>query len=109
MAKLDLDELEVDPRKVRDYLLALEHPEGGPKAKFFLGLGFTRERPWELSDALRQVAVSFEALGPITTLHGDKFIVDGVLRGAPVRTVWIVDPPGSTVRFVTAYPWRLRS
>lgn len=106
MSTLDPEQLEIDPRKVRDYLLAPEHPEGGPKAAFFLALGFARERPWELSEALRELAGSYDAQGPITSEHGAKFIVDGILRGAAVRTVWIVDPPSSRVRFVTAYPRR---
>lgn len=101
--RLDADRLHVDPKKLRDYLLAPEHPEGGSKARFFLGLGFTRNRPWELGAEIRALASSNEATavgGP----HGTKYVVDGELRSARVRTVWIVDPPGSWVRFVTAYP-----
>ena len=30
--------------KLRDYLLDEEHPEGEPKAVFFLGMGFRREQ-----------------------------------------------------------------
>jgi hypothetical protein len=45
----------------------------------------------------------------MNSLHGQKYIVDGILRApdgltALVRTVWIVDIGGDTPRFVTAYP-----
>lgn len=101
--RLEANRLHVDPRKLRDYLLAPEHPEGGSKARFFMGLGFQRGQPWELGAELRNLASSNDAIatdGP----HGTKYVVEGDLRGARVRTVWIVDPPDGWVRFVTAYP-----
>jgi len=106
MPRIDLDLLHVDPRKVRDYLLAPDHPEGGSKASFFMSLGFHRDRPWELAAELRALGASQQAMGPLETQYGTKFIVDGTIRGAPVRTVWIVDSPDGGVRLVTAYPRR---
>jgi hypothetical protein len=106
MPRLDSDLLHVDARKVRDYLLAPDHPEGGSKATFFMALGFSRDRPWELAAALRLLASSATAAGPVATGHGSKYVVDGEIRGAAVRTVWIVDSRGPEVRFVTAYPRR---
>jgi hypothetical protein len=106
MPRLDRDLLHVDPRKVRDYLLAPNHPEGGSKAALLTSLGFHRDRPWELAAELRGVGASEDALGPLQAKHGSKYIVDGAIRGLPIRTVWIVDSAGSGVRFVTAYPRR---
>jgi hypothetical protein len=106
MPRLDINQLHVDPRKVRDYLLAPDHPEGGSKAAFFLWLGFNRDRPWELAAELRTLGATNDSLGPVRTEHGSKYIVEGAIRGAPVRTVWIVDSLGAGVRFVTAYPRR---
>jgi hypothetical protein len=71
-----------------------------------MSLGFHRDRPWELAAELRAVGASEDAMGPLETKHGSKYIVDGVIRGLPIRTVWIVDSPGGGVRFVTAYPRR---
>lgn len=85
-----------------------DHPRGEAKARFFRALGFDRERPWELIEELRVLVTEGEVSGPIAGPHGTKYVVDGILRDAAVRTVWIVDPPGSGVRFVTAYPLRRR-
>jgi hypothetical protein len=106
MPRIDFELLLVDPPKVRDYLLAPDHPEGGAKASFFMSLGFDRDRPWELAAELRALGASEDATGPDETKYGSKFIVDGIIRGAPVRTVWIVDSSGGGVRFVKAYPRR---
>ncbi len=104
MPSLDPATLTIDPRKIRDYLLASDHPRGAAKARFFRGLGFARRRPWELAEELRTLVIEGEIVGQVETPHGAKYVVDGALRGAQVRTVWIVDPPGPGIRFVTAYP-----
>jgi hypothetical protein len=38
-----LDRARIAPAKIRDYLLNAEHPVGRAKARFFTGLGFTRD------------------------------------------------------------------
>ncbi|MER2267834.1 DUF6883 domain-containing protein [Methylobacterium oxalidis] len=38
--------------KITAYLLNPDHPRGGSKAKFFLGLGFTAARVGEFADAI---------------------------------------------------------
>lgn len=106
MPPLDLTRLAIDPRKIRDYLLASDHPHGEAKARFFRGLGFTRTRPWELADELLKLVAKGEVVETVETPYGAKYVVDGPLRGAQVRTVWIMDRPGPAVRFVTAYPVR---
>jgi hypothetical protein len=108
MVPFEKDNLHVDPRKIRDYLLAPDHPQAAGKAAFFATLGFDRARPWELADELRSSAVAGTVSGQHRTPHGTKYVVDGRVRGRRVRTVWIVDPPSSTVRLVTAYPIRRR-
>jgi hypothetical protein len=45
----------------------------------------------------------------ITSPHGTKYIIDGLLQGtigiqARIRTVWIIDIGEERPRFVTAYP-----
>ena len=99
----------VEPEKVRDYLLNVAHPDGFGKAEFFTAMGFRREAWQALADALRQVARDSPVTKSMTSRHGHKYIVDGVLvtpigQTAIVRTVWIVDTGGDTPRLVTAYP-----
>jgi hypothetical protein len=99
----------VEHEKVKDYLLNEAHPDGYGKAEFFTALGFRRET-WEaLVDALRQIARDSPVTKSMTSTHGHKYIVDGLLqapsgRTAMVRTVWIVDAGMDTPRLVTAYP-----
>ena len=99
----------VEPDKVRDYLLDVAHPDGFGKAVFFTAMGFQREA-WEaLAEALRQVARNSSVTKSMTSVHGQKYIVDGMVltpRGQTVlvRTIWIVDKGGDRPRLVTAYP-----
>ena len=95
--------------KLRDYLLDVAHPDGFGKAAFFTAMGFQREA-WEtLADALRKIARNSHVTKSMTSMHGQKYIVDGVLRtpigqSIIVRTIWIVDKGETRPRLVTAYP-----
>jgi len=97
--------------KLTDYLLALSHPVGKAKAKFFRGLGFDESTALELGRALIAIATSHAVSESVSSLHGTKYIVDGTLN-APggirvwVRTVWILEAGEDHPRFVTAYPFR---
>ncbi len=92
-----------------DYLLKVGHPDGFGKAAFFTDLGFQRE-DWEvLAEAFRQLLRNSPITKSMTSIHGKKYIVDGVLQSpsgkkATVRTIWIVDSEGDAPRLVTAYP-----
>ncbi len=99
----------IDERKVVDYLLNAAHPDNGGEAAFFLGLGFSRQDPAALGLALLKLGVDGTVTREVSSAHGRKFIVDGVLRltagkEAVVRTVWIVDTGEDKPRLVTAYP-----
>jgi hypothetical protein len=99
----------VEPDKVKDYLLDVAHPDGFGKAAFFTAMGFQREA-WEaLAEALRQVARDSPVTKSMTSVHGQKYIVDGMVltpmgQDVIVRTVWIVDKGENRPRLVTAYP-----
>lgn len=95
--------------KVRDYLLSPEHPVGRAKARFFAGLGFTRDGWPLLRDALLAVALEGEAELGEATVFGQKYAVRGIVRGpagrsAPVLTAWIVRRGEDAPRLVSAYP-----
>jgi hypothetical protein len=99
----------IDPAKVRDYLLAAEHPVGRSKAKFFTALGFEQERWQELSNQLMALAQSGEAEVGRATKFGQKYIVRGMIQvpsggAANIKSVWIVPSVGSAPQFVTAIP-----
>ncbi len=102
----------IAPEKLSDYLLDINHPDGGPKARFFLRFGFSPDRPDILAAALvghaagleatisqRPNALNYVVTGPISTPDG---------RAPRIRTVWQVRDGESTPRFVTAFPRRRR-
>jgi len=94
--------------KVCDYLLNLEHPDGGSKAVWFHALGYARDEWQLLADDLLAIARDCDEFDTETTRFGVKYKAAGLVgrpnhRPGTVLTVWIVeddDPP----RLVTAYP-----
>ena len=87
----DLNPCLPQPRRFGAALLPCNHK----KARFFGDLGFTREEPAALVNALRALAVSGDVVRHSDSRHGRKLVVDGIQvleeRQAIVRTVWIVD------------------
>lgn len=98
----------VEDAKLRDYLLDLDHKDGGPKAVVFIGHGFHPDRPGELRQALLQVGLSGEC-APISVATGIKYVVEGACltpdgRVLNLLTVWHPSELGDPPRLVTAYP-----
>lgn len=99
----------VSRRKVEDYLLNLEHPIGGGKAKFFVHFGFQRERWEELVAGLLRHAQENPVTETVTDVDGTTYVIEGGLitpsgRQPNVRTVWLVETGELAPRFITAYP-----
>ena len=98
----------VPPDKLTSYLLALTHPVGGSKARFFRAHGFDETNTEKLEAGLLAIARSADAEATQSP-YGTKYVVDGYLltpRGerVRVRTVWIVDQADPRPRLITAYP-----
>ena len=101
----------VPPRKVRDYLLVLAHPDGGAKARFFHAFGYDRARPDQLASALIATATPANFLGLIEVSGGLRYRFEGAIlapdgRRPEIFTVWQRDPGSATARFITARPKR---
>jgi hypothetical protein len=99
----------VDPAKVRDYLLNVDHPVGHSKARFFGALGFTRARWPALYGALLDLAVRGEATIGEPSPYGQKYEIHATISGPAEReayivTVWIVLLDEDFPRLVTAFP-----
>lgn len=95
--------------KLTGYLLDLAHREGGPKAVFFPGHGFTPEDWPALRAALLQHAMDGEVVdseerefGVLYVVEGDMKMADGLLRH--VRSVWGIDFGKSAPRLLSAMP-----
>ena len=100
---------EVPESKIVDYLLSSGHPEGGPKARFFFGWGFTVENWNTLASALIKQAGENDFADDETGRHGTKYTVVAPLespRGTtpPVKVIWIVAKGTEHPRLITAYP-----
>jgi len=104
----DSERVVVAVEKVRDYLLNLDHPDGGSKAVWFHSLGYAHAEWLQLADDLLAIARKCDDFDTETTKYGVKYKATGSVgrpgyRPGTVMTVWIVeddDPP----RLVTAYP-----
>jgi hypothetical protein len=84
----------VDERKVRDYLLSLQHPRGRSKAVVFIAFGYRRERWAVLRDDLLALAPTMD-VERVHSAEGDRYVGVGRLRSPSGRTlaitvVWVV-------------------
>ncbi len=103
------DKAFVDPAKVRDYLLSLEHPIGRFKAAFFGSLGYSRDSWQALQGEFKRLALSDDASTGAPSDFGQKFEVRATIEGpsgrrAAVVVVWIILKGEQVPRFVTAFP-----
>jgi hypothetical protein len=100
----------VAPDKITKYLLDLDHIDGGPKARFFIGGGFSPDDPGALTEALKR---HFRENRPTKrkpdSLGGERLVIDAPMqvpdgRNPKVRSVWGIDEGETVARFLTAYP-----
>jgi hypothetical protein len=103
----------IDIKKLRDYSLNPNHPEGKHKARVFLEkLDFTADDAERLRELIMEAISKVEATEQQPSSHGRRFYVDFhvtrseeyVVMGAAVRTAWIIrngeDFPRLTTRFI---------
>jgi hypothetical protein len=95
--------------KLVDYLLSQTHAVGKSKSKFFRKFGFDEMNVDVLGQALKKIAREGEIIEKISSPHGEKYIIDGVMqtpigREITVRTVWIIEKNELIPRLVTAHP-----
>ena len=98
-----------EQRKIIDYLLAFDHPEGGGKADFFTRFGFMADEWQVLAAALIAHAQSNLVSSTSETEHGTKYRIEGQIqcpdgRSPSIRAVWIIDAGANAPRLVTAHP-----
>ena len=99
----------VPSEKLTGYLLNEQHPVGGSKAKWFLGMGYTTADPSHLAHDLLELVRASEDYTEKSSPFGVKYIVSASLtlptgRQARVTTVWILEPTDNRPRLITAYP-----
>lgn len=95
----------VPPGKLVDYLLDLNHEDGGSKAKFFIHiLGFTRNKPKELEREFLRIAYTGTVSEKKPEPLGDYFIIIDKVRDYGVKTVWMVKNGRDFPELISAYP-----
>jgi hypothetical protein len=100
--------VEISPRKARDYLLNVNHRDGGPKARFFIAKGFSVDAWRAFAEAVLHHPIDNPIQATEATEFGLKVMVRCRLRtpnGSDpcILMVWLVEDAG-THRLVTAYP-----
>ncbi len=103
------DRLVVFRDKLTRYLMKVDHPRGGGKARFFIGVGFDQDKLDLLATALLEHGriapleqKQIDEYGRRYVLIGDFHALDGEVY--VLKSVWLEDEPGFGVRLVTAYP-----
>lgn len=99
----------IDPAKIRDYILASEHPIGRFKAALFLKMGYTKDNWQRLTDDIRSFHLPLDALPVEKNRFGQKYVITGMITGPNgkqmlLRTIWIILSVEYVPRFVTIYP-----
>lgn len=99
----------IEEKKIAEYLLAIDHPIGGGKARYFSKMGFDRDKPSDFSRALREHLLQGTILDPVDTGFGTKWVCRGLIESPTgiqkqITSVWILDSSGTFPRLVTAYP-----
>ena len=100
---------EIDPEKLRGYLLSPTHPVGRFKARFFTALGYSAD-DWQTLEAdLRIQHLSQDAEPGAITSYGRPYTIRAILKGpngesALVASIWFVRLSTGVPHFVTAYP-----
>lgn len=96
-------------RKITEYLLSTEHPNGKSKAIFFLEFGFTTVQWTMMVDALRKHALGNEVSRIEDSPFGRRYVIEELLETPSgtrvnVRAVWFVESGEEIPHFVTAFP-----
>jgi len=101
----------VEKGKITGYLLNTDHPEGGPKAYFFLKHGFSIDswRTFE-SALLAHYSKYYSSGSEEITPFGRKYVLVGHLKtpsneSVLIKSVWFKEKEVDFVKLVTAYPF----
>ncbi len=102
------DQVRIDERKIRDYLVSKTHPVGRFKARVFAAIGFSETVVDAFVVEVRRIAIEGDVSEVQDNEFGRKYTVPGELRGPTgavrVVTVWIQETGLEDVRLVTVRP-----
>ncbi len=100
----------ISREKIVEYLLNLDHPDGGSKATVLARAGFSAEQAEGLEHALRTQHLSLAASKGKPSAYGEKYEIIGPLTGSAghvtVRSIWIIRQGERIPRLITLVPER---
>lgn len=99
----------IEQAKVVRYLLDVDHPQGGSKARLLLSLGYTTVQWSQLDADLRQQHLAEEFVAASPTPWGDRYEIVAPLSGPNgdtvlFRSVWQIDLGSDAPRLITMDP-----
>jgi hypothetical protein len=99
----------IDQAKIVDYLLDVDHPHGGSKAKLLLSLGYSAGSWSRLESDLRAAHLDEEVIDTGHTLWGQRYEIVAPITGPSgdtvlFRSVWQIDLGTNRPRLITMYP-----
>ena len=99
----------IAPEKLRDYILNLSNPDGEPKARYLMQIGY-KQAQWQMLERdLREQHLSLEVLPGKQSIYGVKYEIVAPLTGPNahqrwIRSIWMIRKGESVARFVTLIP-----
>ena len=99
----------IEPGKITRFLLNVEHPYGGPRARRFRELGYNEETVDLLAQQLLAIAREGEVASSRPTEGGINYVIYGELEAPSghrqhVRTVWYIAEGDNRPRLNTVIP-----
>lgn len=103
------DKAQIDPRKLREYVLNSEHTSGQHKAAFFAQMGYVADNWRKLERDIREQHLSQPAEPGHESPFGQKYMITAALQGPEgsprqVTTVWIIKTGNDFAELVTILP-----
>jgi hypothetical protein len=99
----------ISQEKIVDYLLNIDHPHGGSKARLFASLGYSTANWQQLELDLRSIHLVEEVIATTQTQWGPRFEIVAPITGPSgdsvvFRSVWQIDLGTDVPRLITMYP-----
>ena len=99
----------IAPAKIVRYLLDIDHPHGGTKARLLVSLGYSAANWQQLESDLRSMHLTEDVVVTSQTSWGVRYEIVAPLTGPTgdtvlFRSVWQIDLGTDAPRLITMYP-----
>ncbi|TVQ57537.1 MAG: hypothetical protein EA366_08385 [Spirulina sp. DLM2.Bin59] len=103
------DQAIINPSKLVQYVLNIDHDRGGTKAKKLLSYGYHPEQWQRLERDIRRYHLNMEVLRIKETDYGTRYEIQGTLmtpidKPLVIKTVWQIDIGTTIPRLITLFP-----